>query len=410
MSTATAPREPMMGISEEEINRDVFGFLAAMRESDEPVAFVPSVNAWVVSSWDGVHAVLDAGDILRARPTYLVRPSFGGEMASSVPNGANHQARRRGWNAALSPRVVETWADKQILPMVNGRLDRIVDRGRGELLHDVISPVAMDVLAYALGIPDIPYELRWEWYEGISAGVMNFTAEPGQQNRSWELSDAISEYLRPMMGEKWEQPDDTLMSQLIHNAHGESFGERFAFSMPDVKVAIFAGSQEPAHATVNGMIGLLGDEAVRNRFMADPWGLIEQAVEESLRWMPPLSAFMRRAAETVEIEGVTIPQEDFLLVSAASANRQKAVFGEDSEEFSLDRYVSGAETPRYVTFGRHPRFCAGNYLVKATMRRLIPTLFERLPNLRLDPERHSLEGTTILMNVVELHTRWDVPA
>lgn len=406
MKDLATGRQFVVDTPQAEINRDVFGFLKNLREQT-PLAFVSDANAWLVLSWEGVHAVLNAGATFRAKPTYLIRPAFGGEMISSVPDGPLHKAHRKGFEGAFSPRAVESWADDVIPKLVNERLDAVAEAGRGELLHDVIGPAALDILAYAVGILDVPYDLRWSWYEGLSDSETNFNADPLRQNRSWALTDAIDEYFRPLMQAKWEAPDQTLMSTLLQNAHGESFGEKFAFAMPDVKVALFAGSQEPAHAVVNAMIGLLSDEQTRARFAADPYELAEQATEEGLRWFPPLTCFMRKAAAPGEVCDVEIAQDEFLLVSVASANRQESVWGSDAEAFNLDRFAPGSGAPRHVTFGLHPHFCAGSNLVRATMRRAIPILFERLSGLRLDEDAHSLDGCSLLINAPALQCVWE---
>ena len=391
-----------------EINSDIFGFLAGLRERT-PVAFIRDANAWLVLSWEGVHEVLKAGETFRAKPTYLIRPAFGGEMISSVPDGPLHQAHRKGFDGAFSPRVVESWADRVIPALVQERLAPIVDKGRGDLLDEVIGPVALDVLAHAVGIEEVPYEVRWAWYEGLADAETNFNADPERQNKAWALTDALDDFFRPLMYEKWKSPDRTLMSTLLQHAQGDSFGERFAFAVPDVKVALFAGSQEPAHAAVNAMIGILGDEPTRTRYAAAPKELAEQATEEGLRWFPPLTCFMRRAASPGEICGTSIAKDEFLLVSVASANRQASIWGPDADTFKLDRFAPGSGSPRHITFGLHPHFCAGSNLVRATMRRVIPAIFERLPTLRLDPERHSLDGCSLLINAPHLHCTWDPP-
>ena len=389
-----------------EINKDVFGFLADLR-AQTPLAFVTDANAWVVLSWEGVQSILKAGATFRAKPTYLIRPAFGGEMISSVPDGPLHQAHRKGFEGAFSPRVVESWADEVIPKLVNERIDAVVGRGHGDLLDEVMAPAALDILAYAVGILNVPYKLRWSWYEGLADSETNFNADPIRQNRSWALTDAIDEFFRPLMREKWERPDNTLMSTLLQHAYGESFGERFAFAMPDVKVALFAGSQEPAHAVINAMIGILGDAETSQRYADDPFGLAEQATEEGLRWFPPLTSFMRKAAERGEVCGFEIARDEFLLVSVASANRDESIWGQDVDRFVLDRFAPGSGAPRHITFGLHPHFCAGSNLVRATMRRAIPTIFSRLPGLSLDPERHSLDGCSLLINSPHLHCIWE---
>lgn len=190
----------------------------------------------------------------------------------------------------------------------------------------------------------------------------------------------------------------TLLSTVLQYAPGESFGEKFTFAVPDFKVAIFAGSQEPAHSTVNAIIGILEDEPTRERFAAAPRELAEQATEEGLRWFPPLTCFMRKAAEPGEVCGVPVGAGEFLLVSVLAANREPAIWGEDADRFDLDRFGPDSGAPRHVPFGLHPHFCAGSNLVRATMRQVIPTIFERLPYLTLDPDEHSLDGCSLLIN------------
>ena len=91
-----------------------------------------------------------------------------------------------------------------------------------------------------------------------------------------------------------------------------------------------------------------------------------------------------------------------------SAHQRRA--GATADEYDLDRFAPGSGSPRHVTFGLHPHFCVGSNLVRATMRRVIPAIFAALPTLRLDPERHSLDGCSLLINAPHLHCTWDVPS
>ena len=89
-----------------------------------------------------------------------------------------------------------------------------------------------------------------------------------------------------------------------------------------------------------------------------------------------------------------------MLVS--SANRDEAVWGETAAAFDLFR-------PRrnHAAFGFGPHFCSGHHFSRAQMRIGIRHLFERLPSLRLDPERPPLFHGWEFRAPRHLHVRWD---
>jgi cytochrome P450 len=395
----------LVDLPADEIQRDVFGFLAKLRR-EHPIAYVTSLNAWVLTRWEDIHAVLASPEHFRAKPTYLYMPAVGGEYLSTVGDGETHQRLRRGVDASLAPRSVESWAGDVIDPAVSQRLDEIADRGRADLLDDVMGPIAMNVVTRVLGLDGLPPEEIWRWYDGLADGLTNFGADPARQDRSWALGKEIDARCRPLLRERFETPDDTMMSHLLANAEGESFGERFQFVMPTLKAALFAGGQEPAHATVNTLIGVLGDDDVRERFLADPYGLVEQAGEEGLRWLPPLMAFLRRVRADAVVGEVMLQAGDELMVSLASANRDESIWGADADRFDLDRFEPGSQQ-HHVSFGMHPHFCPGNWLVRTTMRRAIPLIVGRLVGLRLDPSQPVALGGNVLINAPHLHCVWN---
>ncbi len=406
MSTQTRPADVVVDSSREEIDADAFGFLARLRR-ETPVAYVPSYNAWIISRWDDLHEVIKQPENFRSKPTYLYRPAVGGEFVSTVGDGEVHQCMRRGLDGALAPRVIAQWAEQVVDPAIHAQLDVVASRGRGELLKDVIGPASFHMLAHAIGIPGTPLDVMERWYKGIAAGFFNFTADPAQQDRSWALSDEIDETFRPLMREKYDEPDDSMMAHLLKHAQGESFGEKLAFSMPSLKAVIFAGSQEPAHGAINTLIGILDDEQTRERYAASPYELAEQAGEEGLRWNPPLVSFLRRVLQTTTVGGVELPAGDEMLVSVGSADRDEAIWGPDADRFDLDRFARGNGGPRHIAFGMHPHFCAGNALARTMIRRSLPIVVSRLPNLRIDPQNAPRIGRSLLINDPVLHCVWD---
>lgn len=404
--TMTATRDCVVDVSREEIDADAHAFLAWLRH-ESPVAYVPAYNSWIITTWEHVHEVHKSPDSFRSKPTYLYRPAVGGEYVSTVGDGETHQCMRKGLDASLAPRAVESWAHDIIDPAVERHLDAVAGKGSGDLLEELLGPISYEVLAKVIGFSEsVGSETHERWYKGIADGFFNATADPARQDRSWHLSDEIDAILRPLMREKFDNPDGTMMSHLMENALGDGFGEKFLFIVPTLKAVIFAGSQEPAHGAANTMIGILGDEETRERFAAAPWDLVEQAGEEGLRWNPPLLSFLRRVIISTEVGGVTLLAGDEMMVSMGSANRDEAHWGPDADRYDLDRFGPDSDA-KHVSFGFHPHFCVGSYLVRSTIRRALPPIFERLGNLMLDPEHPPKIGGSLLINAPHLFCTWD---
>ncbi|MEZ5348980.1 MAG: cytochrome P450 [Microthrixaceae bacterium] len=98
---------------------------------------------------------------------------------------------------------------------------------------------------------------------------------------------------------------------------------------------IVAGNETTRTATSHGLLSLLEHRDSLDRLVADP-DLIPLAVEEILRWQPPIHHFRRTATADVEVGGQKIAKGDKVLMWYAGANRDPSVF-EHPHTFDIDR-------------------------------------------------------------------------
>jgi cytochrome P450 len=112
----------------------------------------------------------------------------------------------------------------------------------------------------------------------------------------------------------------------------------------------------------------------------DP-ALVKPAVEETLRWAGPVGTATRQATHAVEIEGVELPAGALLGAVLSSANRDPRRFT-DPDRFDLHR-KEGA----HLAFSAGNHFCLGAWFGRHLARVSLEILLDRLPNLRLDPDR-----------------------
>ena len=107
--------------------------------------------------------------------------------------------------------------------------------------------------------------------------------------------------------------------------------------------------------------------------------LIDQAIEEGLRWEPPLTGIIRTATRDTEVCGVRIPKGAIVGVNVAAANHDPTRY-ENPESFDIFR-----PQRQHLAFGFGAHRCLGMHLASSETQVLLETLFDRLPNLRLDP-------------------------
>jgi cytochrome P450 len=105
-----------------------------------------------------------------------------------------------------------------------------------------------------------------------------------------------------------------------------------------------------------------------------------QAIEEGLRWEPPLTGIGRTAMRDVEIEGVTIPAGSPIMVQMAGANRDPARW-DRPDDFDLFR-----EQKQHMSFAFGPHMCLGLHLARMETTVALNAILDRLRNVRLDPD------------------------
>jgi cytochrome P450 len=132
-------------------------------------------------------------------------------------------------------------------------------------------------------------------------------------------------------------------------------------------------------STGNLLFGLLSNPDQLDAVRADR-SLIPQAIEEAVRWEPPLLTITRVATRDARLGGLDVPAGSTVMPMLGSANRDETRWP-DPDRFDVFRAPR-----RHIGFGHGTHVCLGMHLARLEMRVALELLFERLPGLRLDPE------------------------
>ena len=196
--------------------------------------------------------------------------------------------------------------------------------------------------------------------------------------RGLAAAAALCEYFAPILEARRAEPTDDLISLLAAaEIDGEKLTDEEIFSF--LRLLLPAGVETTYRSLGNLLFGLLSDTAQLEAVRADR-SLLPQAIEEAVRWNPPLLTITRTTTCDTELGGVQIPEGCSVLPMLGSTNRQEDRW-EDPDEFNIFRTAKGN-----LGWGHGVHVCLGMHLARLEMRTAINLLLDRLPNLRMDPD------------------------
>jgi len=241
-------------------------------------------------------------------------------------------------------------------------------------LYDAFAQrLPLQVICTLLGIPSIDHEEMGDWTAALSLA----TATPTPQARidADRAMRSFDGYVGDLIAERRVRPGDDLLSELIAVEEG---GDRLSKDelVAMVVQLLYAGHETTRNLIGNGLFTLLSHPAELERLRRDA-SLLPSAVEEMLRYEPPILFLSRVALADVEIGGVSVRQGDLVHTNLASANR-------DPEHFAdPDRFDVGRGENRHLTFGWGMHFCLGAHVARMEGRVAFETLLRRFRAIEL---------------------------
>ena len=390
-----APNTPAALVTLAALEADPHPALARLRAA-APVSWVPALGAWLVTGYDlAVEVLRDARTFTVDDPRFSTAKVVGPSMLSL--DGAQHARHRGPFNRAFRRDEVHarlasfTWAE-------TGRLVSAIEpRGAAELRRAVAGPLAVAVMAEALGLGPADPGRVLAWYDGIVAAVQA-EAAADQAGDSGPAGTAAFAELAASLREVIAAPES---ASLLSEAAGP-LTEAEAIS--NAAVMMFGGIETTEGMIANALLHLLSSPAQLELALADP-GLVPAAVEESLRLEPAAAVVDRYATRDASLGGAGIRAGDQVTVSLAGANRDPVVFAEP-DLFDVRRPNAG----HHLAFAHGPHFCLGAHLARLEAQVAIETLLARLPRLRLNPRYPSAPRGLVFRKPPDLRARWDRPA
>jgi cytochrome P450 len=336
-------------------------------EVDPAATMAPEV--FTAFSYDAVQTVLRDGETFSSAGYADVMGAVMGHTILEMDEPEHHTYRGLV-QQAFSRKAMERWEADAVGPIVDECIDAFVDRGEAELVRELTMPFPVNVIASMLGLPraDLPQFHRW----AIELISVSFDWERGTR-----ASAQLRDYFAGVLAERRVHPANDLMSILaVSELDGQHLTDEEIFAF--LRLLLPAGAETTYRSSSNLLFGLLTHPDQLDALRADR-ALMPKAIEEGLRWEPPLTTIVRTATRDTVVDGVDVPAGAVVITNMGSANHDEK-YWERSEEFDIHR-----EQRQHLAFAFGPHMCLGMHLARMETRVVLERIFDRLPNLRLDP-------------------------
>lgn len=337
-----------------------------------------------------------------------------------------HNRLRGLLSKAFIPRAIAA-LDAEISSRAHDLVQNVAHKGRCDFVTDIVGDLPVAVLASVLGLPDQDRGLLYDWSNRVigyqdadyaSSAAFNPAtgsdmaraalayrplpdasgALPDPRTRAgladmYAYAQALAEYRRV-------EPGDDIVSLLLH---ADFDGPALTNDEFETLFFLFAvaGNETLRNGIPGAVLTLIENPDQYDLLLREP-DLLDGAVEELLRYWPPVIHFRRTATVDCEIGGQAITAGDKVAVYHLAANRDPDVFDNPHQ---LDLRRTGVD---HVSFGFGPHFCLGAHLARRQMKSMLGELARQLGRLELvgDPIRLT---SNFQQGLKSLPVSWNLP-
>ncbi len=363
----------------------------AWMRANEPVYWDEVNELWGIARYD------DIVDIEKRKDVFINSDSEKGGYRPNLPadnaiiglDDPLHMKRRNMVSRRFTPRAASAWED-DIRGKVTKLLDAVRDNGgSAEVINEMAAPLPAMMIGKLLGFEEEDWPKLKHWSETTIAlgGGPRYFNDEGMIS-AMEFAGAAAELFE---AKKSCPADDIFSFYTTAEINGCPFDPNDAIA--DALLLLDGGAETTRTVIAWTILNLISNpaEMVKLRNGAD----ITVAVEEMIRYVTPIHNMCRVAKVDAEVNGVTIPKGNQVVLMYSSANRDEAHF-DRPEEFLVDR------TPNnHISFGFGTHFCLGASLARLEIRVFFEELLRRTSGWKLTPGTKPVEMANAFVRGIE---------
>jgi cytochrome P450 len=384
------------GISIEEERKDPYSVYKILRSRGRILRSYTN-RGWMVVGFDEAQELfLDSrfgSDLRTNKPlSRMIRLAADGKKVSFLDDPAMLNLDPPD-HTRLRKLATHGFLHKHILSL-EPRVTEIVDRclesydtqsGTFNIVTQIAKPLPAIVIAELLGLP----ESDLTRFQKLSIDLLGLTAlgDDKQMERGAKANEDLISYFSGIIDDKRRNPDQALISRLIA---AEEEGDRLSAEelYSTAILLLIAGHETTTRLISNGIYTLL-QHPEQLALLRDNPDLAENAIEEMLRFEPPIQFVVRFAREDLTFHGKKIKKNQLVAPIILSANRDPAA-NDNPDVFDIER-----DNIKHVSFGYGIHLCLGMTLARLEGRIAINKLLQRFPDMTLADQ--PLEWSSLML-------------
>ena len=349
---------------------DPFEYFASLHEKLPGLFYMKSPmmgNAWMTIKHDLAFKMLRNADQVTTESTTIF-PRDPDDWFNLIPQELDppqHRKFRNILDPYLSPRAVVK-LEQDMRDLANGLIDDVIDKGECDFAIDFARPLPVTIFLTIMGLPLSMTDQFVKWV----VALIQFA----ERHRAVEIMGEIREYLSTVIEEKRANPDDKLISRVVH-------GEVDGRALTDAEIYgfvffLFIAGIDTVYASLNNTWVWLARNPDRVKEMIGDPDNIDAQVEELLRMFAPTFSG-RLVTQDFELDGVQLKQGDRLQSMLPACNYDPDVW-ENPREVRFDR-------PRkpILTFTGGIHACMGSHLARLEFKVALQEWLRRIPEFRI---------------------------
>ena len=343
---------------------DVYGRL----RDEAPVYYSERWGWWALSRFEDVRPALMDPETFRSFEGMDIDDTGSDQKGpGSLPDMDNprHGQLRKLVQPFFLPRRVAK-LEEGIREVVRGYVASWKDRGEVDLAQDLGWPMPYDVFFHLVGLPDQGAEAREQLRRWVDALHGRVPGTPHLTREAAEATARMQEYYIDLLNDRRRNPRDDLFTDLVNaEIDGVPFvqGEITpASEISGLMMLLFLAGVDSTAGLIASLFKALAENPEQRALLAQDPSLIPGAVEEALRFSPPIQLTARTAARDVTLHGVTIPEGARVVLVLGAANRDERQFP-NPDQFDVTRGRF-----RHFGFGEGIHGCLGAPLARIEIR------------------------------------------
>jgi len=295
---------------------------------------------------------------------------------------------------AFTPKTVENLRPR-IQELVDDLMAPALERGSMEVVEDLAYPLPVRVITEMLGVPIEDHDTFKGWSRELAGALdPDFATPDAVAERRERAASAFVEYFQALIAERRRAPRDDLLSALITaEDEGNKLTEKELLST--LILLLVAGHETTVNLISNGVLAFCRYPDQLARVRSDP-SLARGAVEEVLRYDPPVQFTARVALEDMDVSGTTIEKGAQAILLLAAANR-------DPEQFEKpDTFDVGRRDNHHLALGLGAHFCLGAPLARVEGQVALAAIARGVSDLALAVDAPEYKDNIVLRGLASL--------